>query len=154
MSSSEMAAAAFEHAPLPPHLSPAPGMHPAVMSRPQVSIERLPTRRMSNEPRESMNCKSCRKRKVWPTSLASHVLATPGMATAEDRPAATVETADLLYLFPECRTNRLRISNSCPCRQRPRRSSAIASAHHVRPARFFNAPVSMVRITHLKPLLQ
>ncbi len=34
------------------------------MPRPQVSIERLPTRRMSNEPRESMNCKSCRKRKV------------------------------------------------------------------------------------------
>ncbi|KAI0407719.1 fungal-specific transcription factor domain-containing protein [Xylaria palmicola] len=35
-----------------------------VMSRPQVGIERLPTRRMSNEPRESMNCKSCRKRKI------------------------------------------------------------------------------------------
>ncbi|KAK0635865.1 fungal transcriptional regulatory-like protein [Bombardia bombarda] len=34
------------------------------MSRPQVGIERLPTRRMSNEPRESMNCKSCRKRKI------------------------------------------------------------------------------------------
>ncbi|KUJ15945.1 uncharacterized protein LY89DRAFT_648016 [Mollisia scopiformis] len=34
---------------------------------PQVGIERLPARRMSNEPRESMNCKSCRKRKVsWP----------------------------------------------------------------------------------------
>ncbi|EJT80273.1 hypothetical protein GGTG_00276 [Gaeumannomyces tritici R3-111a-1] len=64
MSSSEMAAAAFEHAPLPPHLSAAPGMHPVAMSRPQVSIERLPTRRMSNEPRESMNCKSCRKRKI------------------------------------------------------------------------------------------
>ncbi|KAF4629625.1 hypothetical protein G7Y89_g8520 [Cudoniella acicularis] len=32
--------------------------------RPQVGIERLPTRRMSNEPRESMNCKSCRKRKI------------------------------------------------------------------------------------------
>ncbi|PGH20837.1 hypothetical protein AJ80_03464 [Polytolypa hystricis UAMH7299] len=34
------------------------------MSRPQVSIDRLPARRMSNEPRESMNCKSCRKRKI------------------------------------------------------------------------------------------
>ncbi|KAL2196125.1 fungal transcriptional regulatory-like protein [Corynascus similis CBS 632.67] len=34
------------------------------MPRPQVSIERLPTRRLSNEPRESMNCKSCRKRKI------------------------------------------------------------------------------------------
>ncbi|VUC36949.1 unnamed protein product [Clonostachys rosea] len=34
------------------------------VSRPQVGIERLPARRMSNEPRESMNCKSCRKRKV------------------------------------------------------------------------------------------
>lgn len=41
-----------------------PGVHPVAMSRPQVGIERLPTRRMSNEPRESMNCKSCRKRKV------------------------------------------------------------------------------------------
>ncbi|KAF1810293.1 hypothetical protein P152DRAFT_460800 [Eremomyces bilateralis CBS 781.70] len=34
------------------------------MSRPQVGIDRLPARRMSNEPRESMNCKSCRKRKI------------------------------------------------------------------------------------------
>ncbi|KAJ4996406.1 Fungal specific transcription factor domain-containing protein [Colletotrichum sp. SAR 10_66] len=41
-----------------------PGVHPVAMSRPQVGIERLPTRRMSNEPRESMNCKSCRKRKA------------------------------------------------------------------------------------------
>lgn len=32
--------------------------------RPQVGIERLPARRMSNEARESMNCKSCRKRKI------------------------------------------------------------------------------------------
>lgn len=44
---------------------PPPGIHPLPMSRPQVGIERLPARRMSNEPRESMNCKSCRKRKVW-----------------------------------------------------------------------------------------
>ncbi|KAK3942280.1 fungal-specific transcription factor domain-containing protein [Diplogelasinospora grovesii] len=41
-----------------------PGIHPVTMSRPQVGIERLPTRRLSNEPRESMNCKSCRKRKI------------------------------------------------------------------------------------------
>lgn len=38
--------------------------------RPAVGIERLPVsaaaRRLSNEPRESMNCKSCRKRKVSP----------------------------------------------------------------------------------------
>ncbi|KAI1821402.1 hypothetical protein F4861DRAFT_473570 [Xylaria intraflava] len=40
------------------------GIHSPSMSRPQVGIERLPTRRMSNEPRESMNCKSCRKRKI------------------------------------------------------------------------------------------
>ncbi|KAK3392119.1 fungal-specific transcription factor domain-containing protein [Sordaria brevicollis] len=41
-------------------------VHPEAMSlpRPQVGIERLPTRRLSNEPRESMNCKSCRKRKI------------------------------------------------------------------------------------------
>ncbi|KAG5919184.1 hypothetical protein E4U61_001069 [Claviceps capensis] len=37
---------------------------PITVPRPQVSIERLPTRRQSNAPRESMNCKSCRKRKV------------------------------------------------------------------------------------------
>ncbi|CAH0059252.1 unnamed protein product [Clonostachys solani] len=41
------------------------GPHATVaLSRPQVGIERLPARRMSNEPRESMNCKSCRKRKI------------------------------------------------------------------------------------------
>lgn len=34
------------------------------MSRPQVSIDRITPRRVMNEPRESMNCKSCRKRKV------------------------------------------------------------------------------------------
>ena len=41
------------------------------MSRPQIGIDRLPTRRVPNEPRESMNCKSCRKRKVNPTTKAS-----------------------------------------------------------------------------------
>ncbi|KAL2071824.1 hypothetical protein VTL71DRAFT_13059 [Oculimacula yallundae] len=39
-------------------------MSVSVSVRPQVGIERLPPRRMSNEPRESMNCKSCRKRKI------------------------------------------------------------------------------------------
>jgi hypothetical protein len=34
------------------------------MSRPQVSIDRLTPRRATVEPREAMNCKSCRKRKV------------------------------------------------------------------------------------------
>ncbi|KAJ5542075.1 hypothetical protein N7535_004494 [Penicillium sp. DV-2018c] len=34
------------------------------MSRPQVSIDRLTPRRATVEPRESMNCKSCRKRKI------------------------------------------------------------------------------------------
>ncbi|KAH0599423.1 hypothetical protein MHUMG1_02210 [Metarhizium humberi] len=37
---------------------------PIAIPRQQVSIERLPTRRQGNEPRESMNCKSCRKRKI------------------------------------------------------------------------------------------
>ncbi|KAK6429234.1 hypothetical protein LTR95_014616, partial [Oleoguttula sp. CCFEE 5521] len=32
--------------------------------RPVISIDRLPVRRVSNEPREAMNCKSCRKRKI------------------------------------------------------------------------------------------
>ncbi|KAK5138400.1 hypothetical protein LTR08_003461 [Meristemomyces frigidus] len=36
----------------------------AMMSRPQIGIDRLPVRRPSNnEPKEAMNCKSCRKRK-------------------------------------------------------------------------------------------
>ncbi|EED23703.1 fungal specific transcription factor, putative [Talaromyces stipitatus ATCC 10500] len=34
------------------------------MSRPQVGIDRLTPRRVTTEPRESMNCKSCRKRKI------------------------------------------------------------------------------------------
>jgi len=38
--------------------------HFAIMSRPQIGIDRLPVRRASNEPKEAMNCKSCRKRKV------------------------------------------------------------------------------------------
>ncbi|TKA81553.1 hypothetical protein B0A55_03010 [Friedmanniomyces simplex] len=37
----------------------------AMLSRPQIGIDRLPVRRPSNnEPKEAMNCKSCRKRKV------------------------------------------------------------------------------------------
>jgi hypothetical protein len=50
----------------------------AAMSRPQIGIDRLPARRVSNEPREAMNCKSCRKRKVFlrhlPTTAANVVL--------------------------------------------------------------------------------
>ena len=34
------------------------------MPRPQVGINRLSSHRGAAEPRESMNCKSCRKRKV------------------------------------------------------------------------------------------
>ncbi|EOD47492.1 putative fungal transcriptional regulatory-like protein [Neofusicoccum parvum UCRNP2] len=52
------------------------------MSRPQVGIDRLPQRRLSNEPREAMNCKSCRKRKIKcnrlrPTCEACQVFACP-----------------------------------------------------------------------------
>ena len=36
----------------------------AKMSRPQIGIGRLPARRSTNDPKEVMNCKSCRKRKV------------------------------------------------------------------------------------------
>jgi hypothetical protein len=43
----------------------------AAMSRPQIGIDRLPARRVSNEPREAMNCKSCRKRKVPPRCLSA-----------------------------------------------------------------------------------
>ncbi|KAM6482084.1 fungal-specific transcription factor domain-containing protein [Trichoderma sp. SZMC 28011] len=46
-----------------PHRPPA---QPVALppQRPQVGIERLPTRNVTTEPRESMNCKSCRKRKI------------------------------------------------------------------------------------------
>ncbi|KAL7944693.1 fungal-specific transcription factor domain-containing protein [Trichoderma barbatum] len=46
-----------------PHRPPA---QPVALppQRPQVGIERLPTRNATLEPRESMNCKSCRKRKI------------------------------------------------------------------------------------------
>ena len=37
---------------------------PNMLPRPQIGIERLQVRRPSNEPKEAMNCKSCRKRKV------------------------------------------------------------------------------------------
>lgn len=40
------------------------GLTASMMSRPQIGIERLQVRRPSNEPKEAMNCKSCRKRKV------------------------------------------------------------------------------------------
>jgi hypothetical protein len=43
--------------------------------RPQVGIERLPARNVNSEPRESMNCKSCRKRKVSLTIGALPLLA-------------------------------------------------------------------------------
>ncbi|KAK7532275.1 fungal-specific transcription factor domain-containing protein [Phyllosticta citribraziliensis] len=51
-------------------------------TRPQVGIDRLPQRRVSNEPREAMNCKSCRKRKIKcnrlkPTCEACQVFACP-----------------------------------------------------------------------------
>ncbi|KAI1773456.1 hypothetical protein F4818DRAFT_443294 [Hypoxylon cercidicola] len=45
-------------------VAPLPGIQPIIMSRPQVGIERLPNRRLNSEPREAMNCKSCRKRKI------------------------------------------------------------------------------------------
>ncbi|KAM0668417.1 hypothetical protein ACQRIU_001979 [Beauveria bassiana] len=41
-----------------------PGSNKVAIPRPQVGIERLLPRRQTNEPRESMNCKSCRKRKI------------------------------------------------------------------------------------------
>ncbi|KAK7607230.1 fungal-specific transcription factor domain-containing protein [Phyllosticta paracitricarpa] len=51
-------------------------------TRPQVGIDRLPQRRLANEPREAMNCKSCRKRKIKcnrlrPTCEACQVFACP-----------------------------------------------------------------------------
>ncbi|GJN76179.1 fungal specific transcription factor [Purpureocillium lilacinum] len=47
-----------------PHGIAAGHAHPVAIPRQQVSIERLPARRQETGPRESMNCKSCRKRKI------------------------------------------------------------------------------------------
>lgn len=58
-----MLATLVEHPPVAPLLPL--NARSETMSRPPVGIERLPARRPTNEPRESMNCKSCRKRKVW-----------------------------------------------------------------------------------------
>ena len=67
-----------------------------VLPRPQIGIERLQARRASNEPKEAMNCKSCRKRKVRiavgkPKSCRRSL--TPGVrssATGSSRPARRV----------------------------------------------------------------
>lgn len=54
----------------------------AAMARPQIGIDRLPARRVSNEPREAMNCKSCRKRKVvLPVLVPVHVHVTNSILT-------------------------------------------------------------------------
>ena len=50
------------------------GYSPNMLPRPQIGIERLQARRASNEPKEAMNCKSCRKRKVRIPSEFDHVL--------------------------------------------------------------------------------
>ena len=44
--------------------SPAGDMADMMGARPQIGIVRLPMRRVGNEGKEAMNCKSCRKRKV------------------------------------------------------------------------------------------
>lgn len=50
--------------------STGPVVSAIAMSRP---IDRLPMRRMSTEPKEAMNCKSCRKRKVrQPMSISKN----------------------------------------------------------------------------------
>lgn len=73
------------------------------MSRPQVGIDRLPVRRMSNEPKEAMNCKSCRKRKVRST---------------EERPIPAQRSTDIRL---QIKCNRLRPACeacqvfACPC---------------------------------------
>lgn len=101
---------------------PPPGIHPLPVSRPQVGIERLPARRMSNEPRESMNCKSCRKRKVRDVRVGQ----TPTMST----------------LFFRTKTrNDLRLTKG-----KRTRSNAIVCDHLARLVRFSSALVYMVRL--------
>jgi hypothetical protein len=76
-------------------------LYPALsaMSRPQIGIDRLPTRRVSNEPREAMNCKSCRKRKVPPRNPPNlKSTSDPGRssATGHVRPARPVKSSTAL----------------------------------------------------------
>lgn len=70
----------------------------AAMARPQIGIDRLPARRVSNEPREAMNCKSCRKRKVLVLSTTTTIacLLTMGYrsnATALAQPVKPVKSS-------------------------------------------------------------
>ena len=107
----------------PAALAPLPNMMSIAMSRPQVGIERLPTRRMSNEPRESMNCKSCRKRKVRNCNRGERKM-------CPARPRASCVRA--YWKFSDL------VGLSC-------RLSAIDSAQPARLARFSNVHAYMVR---------
>ncbi|RMZ05208.1 hypothetical protein D0860_06039 [Hortaea werneckii] len=60
--------------------------HFADMSRPQIGIDRLPVRRPSmNEPKEAMNCKSCRKRKASPKCPSGHGLGLCSLTHSQDQ---------------------------------------------------------------------
>lgn len=93
---------------------------PITVPRAQVSIERLPTRRQGNAPRESMNCKSCRKRKV---GSGCHSLQKHGNSfvncTGSQR--ATCKGANSQSVREQIKCNRVRPSCEaclifqCPC---------------------------------------
>lgn len=87
------------------------------MSRPQISIDRLMPRRATVEPREAMNCKSCRKRKVGspqsdhriPAELsrsnATVCAPVAKPARSSNVPASTVSSVPVI-----CRSHRLMVS--------------------------------------------
>ncbi|KAK7991931.1 fungal transcriptional regulatory-like protein [Apiospora saccharicola] len=58
-------------------VAPLPGVHPVAMSRPQVGIERLPTRRMSNEPREGILPAKIKCNRLRPACEACQVFQCP-----------------------------------------------------------------------------
>jgi hypothetical protein len=69
--------------------SPVESLNPPVpvstMSRPQIGIDRLPTRRVANEPREAMNCKSCRKRKVAASGCCCYAANSADVCVCQDQ---------------------------------------------------------------------
>lgn len=104
------------------------------MSRPQVSIDRLTPRRATVEPREAMNCKSCRKRKV-------------SYHTTLNQASAGLNRSGITYLFFS-RSNAI----VCAPAARPARSSnapAFMVSAHPRISR-----PRMARITNHRPLFR
>lgn len=89
----------------------------AIPRQQQVNIGRLPTKRQGSEPRESMNCKSCRQRKVGSANppVRSHARLCKCSWTLQPKPVN----------WANCRVTR---SNAIACDLRARHAKP-SSAH-------------------------